>query len=153
MIETREKSIEGNTYTATQLPARRAIKLKVKLMKLFGPVLAQLFLTVNDSNEAEGKQNLVKAIEILSEHIEENAFESLVLELLQGVRKNNMELTPPVIDLEFAGNISELYQVLWFVVETNFSNFFSLMGIGNQFIQETQQKPTQESKRTFTRKS
>jgi hypothetical protein len=153
MIETREKIIEGNTYMVTQLPARRAIKLKVKLMKLFGPVLAQLFLTINDADEFESKKNLVKAVEILSEHIEENTFEALVLELLNGVRKNNVELTSHVIDLEFAGNMGELYQVLWFVVEVNFSNFFSLMGIGNQFIAETQVKQTTESKRTFTRKS
>jgi len=151
MIETREKFIEGATYTVTQLPARRAIKLKARLIKLFGPVMAQIFITATATSAEEQKKNgLVKAIEILGNHIDENQFESLLVELLNGVRKNGVELTPSVIDLEFAGDIATLYQVAWFVIEVNFANFFSLIGIGSQFLSEIP-KPTEDTRRTYTR--
>ena len=44
MIQTKEKQIHGAVYSVTQLPARRALRLKAKLLRLFGPALAHLFL-------------------------------------------------------------------------------------------------------------
>ena len=147
MIETREKSIEGSTYQVTQLPARRAIRLKAKLIKLFGPAFAQMYI----ANSANGP-DIAKAIEILSSSIDENTFEALIVEVLNGVRKNGVELTPPVIDLEFAGYMATLYQVVWFVLEVNFSNFFQMMGIGA--LSNSQEKPADATlRKTFTRTS
>lgn len=153
-IETRDKEINGSIYTVTQLPARRALRLKAKLIKVFGPVLAQFFVTVSDSKDDEStqKNNIVKAVEMLGEHLDPNEFENLVVELLQGVRKGGMELTPAIIDLEFAGDMSSLYQVLWFVIEVNFSNFFELMGIGNKFQQYPEMPQASSTKRGYTRK-
>jgi hypothetical protein len=152
MIETKEKQIDGATYTVTQLPARRAIRLKARLIKLFGPVFAQFFLAVSENvSDDQRKQDIVKSIEILGAHIDENSFESLVMDLLVGVRKNGMELSPATIDLEFAGDMAALYQLLFFVIEVNFSNFFSMIGIGSQFNSETSM-PTKDTKKIFTRK-
>ncbi len=153
MIETREKIIEGSNYSVTQLPARKALRLKTKLIKCFGPMLAQLFLTVSDGeSESDKKISLVHAIEILSQSIDENTFENLVMELLQGVRKNGVELNQATFDLEFAGNFKELYLVLFFVIEVNFSSFFSLIGIGNPFEESIQTPLKTDSKRTYTRR-
>ena len=149
MIETREKVIDGATYTVTQLPARRALRLKAKLIKLFGPVLAQFFVTATDKGSDEDKKNdIVKAVEILGQHIDENSFEQLIVEMLNGVRKNGVELTPAVIDLEFAGDMAAIYHVVFFVMEVNFANFFSMVGIGSL----TNSEPTQSApdmKKTF----
>ncbi len=152
MIETKEKIIDGARYTVTQLPARRAIKLKARLIRLFGPVFAQVFITASDAvDETSKKNNLVRAIEILGEHIDENSFEALIMDLMVGVRKEGMELTPQLIDIEFAGDMAALYQVVFFVIEVNFSNFFSLLGIGSQFASETPPAASQSTKKTFTR--
>jgi hypothetical protein len=134
MIETREKEINGAIYSVTQLTARRAIRLKSKLIKLFGPVIAQVFVNVADvkNAELEKKDNLVKAVELLSEHLNDVELENIIVDILQSVRKNGVELVPAIIDLEFAGDIGTLYQVCWFAIEANFSSFFSLLGIGNQ---------------------
>lgn len=149
MIETQEKIIDGATYSVTQFPARRALRLKARLMKLFGPVLAQLFVAA--TSKTQDNNDFVKAIEILGDHIDENTFESLCMELMVGVRKNGHELTPATIDLEFAGDIATLYQVLWFVIEVNFANFFSLIGIGSQF-QADEPRHQADTKKIFTRK-
>ena len=152
MIETREKVIGGATYTVTQLPARRALRLKAKLIKSFGPALAQFFLAATSEKDADERNSqLVKAIEILSCNIDENSFEALVIEMLNGVRKNGLELTPPTIDLEFAGDMASLYQVLFFVIEVNYSNFLEIIGIGNQSPSD-QPVPSPDTKKTFIRK-
>ena len=143
MIQTKEKFIEGSTYLVTQLPARRAIRLKAKLIKMFGPVFAQVLITSTDAtSDFEKKVDIVRAIEILSCQIEENSFENIVMELLNGVRKDGVELNQATIDMEFAGDMGTLYQVIWFVIEVNFANFFSLLGIniGNQSSKEESQK-------------
>lgn len=113
MIETKEKIIDGSVYTVTQLPARRALKLKAKLLKNFGSLLF-----ANDSSSNAWY------------NFDENQFESLCLEMIQGVRKDGVELTPATFDLEFAGNVAGIYKMLLFVIEVNYSNFFSMFDIG-----------------------
>lgn len=137
MIETREKQIHGAVYTVTQLPARRALRLKAKLLRLFGPALAQLFLPGGSDPSISGlpfsKSEAVKAVESLMAQLDDRTFENLVLELCQGVRKDGMELTDSVIDIEFAGDLGTLMQVLWFVIDCNFGSFFGESGIGSLF--------------------
>jgi len=145
VIQTLEKEINGAIYTCTQLPARRAIKLKAKLIKLLGPMVAQLF----SGGSTDGNVNIVKAVETLAMNLDENVFESLVVEILQGVRKNGMELQPAIIDLEFAGDFASLYSVLWFALEANFASFFTLLGIGKQSPEIQEQAPVM--KKTFMR--
>ncbi|CDZ81863.1 hypothetical protein BN1013_02399 [Candidatus Rubidus massiliensis] len=137
MIETREKQIHGAVYSVTQLPARRALRLKAKLLRLFGPALAQLFLPGGSDASISGlpfsKSEAVKAVESLMAQLDDRTFENLVLELCQGVRKDGMELTDSVIDIEFAGDLGTLMQVLWFVIDCNFGSFFGESGIGSLF--------------------
>ena len=136
----------------TQLPARRALRLKAKLIKILGPVIAQLYVAITEKSGKgdDMRTNITKAIEMLAVNLNEIDFENTVVELLQGVRKNGVELIPAIIDLEFAGDMGTLYQVLWFVIDTNFSSFFSLLGTGSK-LPETQQLPP-TTKKTFQRK-
>lgn len=135
MIETREKIIDGATYSVTQLPARRALKMKAKLIKLFGSFML--------SSDASSFQNMCMSID-------ENQFEALCMELIVGVRKNGIELSPPTFDLEFAGDMAGVFKLLLFVIEVNYANFFTMIGIGLPSFSE-QQQPTPDTKRTFTR--
>lgn len=144
MIQTQEKIINGSTYTVTQLPARRALKMKARLIKLFGPSMAQFFL----SSDKKSDEGFVKAIEKLSLTIDENSFEAVLIELLNGVRKDGVELNAQLIDMEFAGDFESLYKVLWFVIEANYSSFFTLIGIGRQPVSENNQSDA--TKKTYT---
>lgn len=150
MIETKDKLIDGSNYTVTQLPARRALRLKAKLLKMFGSVIAQFFLaTSEDNNEEQKKFDFVKTFQLLGSQIDENSFESLITEILTGVRKNGIELTAQTIDIEFAGDIATIYKVVWFVLEANFGNFFQMIGIGN--LSGDVQQPISDLKKTYTR--
>jgi len=145
MIETFTRMIDGCNYSVTQLPARRALKLKAKLFKTFGTALAPVM-------DLSAK-SLVVAIESFSKTIDENQFENLILELLMTARKDGIELTPAIIDLEFAGDMAGIYKVCAFVLEVNYENFFTMMGIGNLFPEPIAQPAwTTETIRDYTRK-
>lgn len=137
MIETKEKTINGAKYTVTQMTARKALRMKAKLLRLFGPAIAQIFLPGEDKpmeGMAFSKEEAVKALANLALELDENNFERLCMELMVGVRKDNVELSEAVIDLEFAGDLSTLFKVLWFVLEVNFASFFGEGGIGSLFV-------------------
>lgn len=143
MIETHDHEIDGAVYTITQLPARRALRLQAKLIKMFGAALGQLFL-VNKQDDS----NLIKCLESLSLTINEKDFEDVCMELMEGVRKNGIELNKHTIDLEFAGDMAGLYKVLLQVLKVNFENFFSMIGIGGQSMPIP---ATATTKKTFTK--
>lgn len=135
MIETLTKNINGSSYSVTQLTARRALRLQAKLIKLLGPSVS-LFVS---SYESEASEVFPKAINLLASQIDENEFENLVMDIIQGVRKDGVELTPSIIDLEFAGKINSLCKVLGYVLEVNFGDFLEPEGIIGQLLKKNPQ--------------
>ena len=136
MIEQRESIINGDKYSVTQMTARRALRMKAKLIRVFGASLAQIFLP-GSKKSMDGmsfsKEEAVKALQTLSAELDEDTFEQIIMQLLIGVRKEGVELNEAVIDLEFAGDLATLFKVVWFVLEVNFASFFEGIGIGNLF--------------------
>lgn len=135
MIETLEKEICGSVYAVTQMTALRAVRMQARLIKLLGASVATLFSS-SSIDEAEG--SFSKAVSLLSENLDEISFENLVLDLLQSVRKNGLELTKSVIDIEFAGKLNELFLVLQYILEVNFSDFFLEGGIIGNLMKQNQ---------------
>src|SRR5690554_5598666 len=109
MIETKEITIDGSKYTVTQMPARRALRMKAKLLRTFGTALAEIYIP-NEEENIEGlnfsRTQAIKAVESLACKLDDDdKFEKICVEILQGVRKEGIELTESIIDLEFAGNL------------------------------------------------
>lgn len=125
MIETKEKVIGDNTYAVTQMPALRAVKMQARLLRLVGPCIGALIAADPKNPDA----SLPMAISMLADKLDEATFEKLVLDLVQGVRCNGVEMTRGLLDLDFAGKLNDLYRVLQFVLEVNFSDFFLEGGI------------------------
>jgi len=154
MIETKEKRIDGANYSVTQMTARKALRMKAKLMKIFGASLAQIFLPSNEkpiSGMSFSKDEAVKALQSLAIGLDDETFEMLIVDLLRYVRKDGVELTEQIIDMEFAGDLAILFKVVWFVLEVNFSSFFGESGIGTLFKEEDPLKTT-TMKRNSVRK-
>lgn len=160
MIKTEEKFIGGSNYMVTQLPARRALRLKAKLLRILGAPIAQLFMneepskpmTIEDSEGVKHfclyKEDVVKALPMLFSNLDDKTYELLILELLQGVRKDGMELTESLIDNEFAGELNVLLQVVWFVIEVNFGSFFSEGVIGSESTYQSTQTRQPDTRKT-----
>lgn len=176
MIETKEKIIGSAVYTVTQLPARRALKLKAKLLKMFGPALTQLFLMSQEDQEKKAEEmspeelmgqlsispvdkykiqdmrngSFVRGVQLLVSNLDEKTFDDLCMELLQGVRRDGAELTAGAVDQVFAGDLTSLYSVLFFVLEVNYADFFGLGGIGS--LSQGLSPQGQDTKKTYTYK-
>jgi hypothetical protein len=129
MIETKEKTIDGRRVTVSQFPARKALTLKVKLIKLFGPSLAQLFGGPKKMSLNSSIEEMAPAIEKLSATLEPEQFLDLVLEMLTMTRVDGREVVPN-FDMEFTGNLLFVYKIAWYVIEVNYGNFFGPNGIG-----------------------
>jgi hypothetical protein len=137
MIEVKEKNIGEAKYMVTQMPAMRAVRMQARLLKLLGPSFAAIVAS-NDKDNPDSC--LTMAVSLLVEKLDEKTFETLVLDLLQGVRKDGAELTREKIDLDFAGKLNDLYLVMQFVLEVNFSDFFQEGGIIAELIHAAQAK-------------
>ena len=139
MIQNKEIVINGNTYTVTQMPARRALKVQAKLMKLLGGAFSH---TITAKDKQDMIKQFPKIISLLVEQIDEKTFDSFVMELVEYyVRKNGKEITDKNFDLEFAGSLNELFLLLQFILEVNFSDFFSEGGIMSDLMpQEAEQE-------------
>lgn len=139
MIETKEQVIGNSTYQVTQLPALRALRMQSKLLKLLGPSFAQMLVS-SEKEDNEVDQCLPLAVSLLVNQLEEKTLENLVLELTQGVRKDGHELKKEIIDLEFAGNLNELFLLLKFILEVNYADFFQEGGIIQELKKEAEKK-------------
>lgn len=176
-IETKEKTIGNAVYSVTQLPARRALKLKAKLIKMFGPALTQIFLTSQETEEKKPdemtteelasqlsvsavdkykiqdmrKASVVRGVQLMVSTLDDKTFDELCMELLQGVRRDGAEMTAGMVDQAFAGDLTSLYAVIFFVIEVNYADFFGWSGIGN-LSQGINQPQDQDTKKTYTYK-
>lgn len=134
-IETFTKIICENEYMVTELPARRALRLQTKLVKLIGPSAA-LMVTAVSKDESSADDCIPQCVALLVNQLDEKTFDQFVVEMLQQVRKNGMELNEKTIDTEFAGNLNELFLVLQYVLEVNFGDFFQKGGILKGLIRD-----------------
>lgn len=133
MIQAKSKTIDGDKYTVTQMGARRALKMQAKLMKLVGPSLS-LMLAQGGKTADEAEKCLPEVVLYLVNQLDEKTFDALVMELMQGIRKNDAEVTESTFDNEFGGELNTLFLVLQYVLEVNFGDFFSERGILKQLF-------------------
>jgi hypothetical protein len=148
MIETKEKYINECKYTCTQFPARRALKLKTKLIKLIAPSIFTGIGAAQGPNILDVSLDsplLGKAVEMLVSRLDEDDMVRLILEMLSSTRRDGKELTEGHFDMVYAGNFAELFKALFFVLEVNFGSFFQEMGIGS-----LGQFPAQEARSNLT---
>ncbi len=126
--ETRE--VGGFTYHATQLPAMRAEKLWARLVRVFGPALAEVFAGV-ESLEQMNLVGVAPALRDLFTRLTEEERTHILREVLgsveveEGGRRGPLW---PVVDAHFTGRLKDLYAVAWFALEVNFSDFFDGLG-------------------------
>jgi hypothetical protein len=125
-LSTDTRTIGQNTYTVTQLAATPAYTLLTKLMKIIGPAFGAL------AGASEGKpvsEALKAALQELTSRLDEDEVKKIVNQLVATVivhTDNGMNAPlPKVFESHFhGGNLSEFFQVLGFVLEVNYSDFF-----------------------------
>lgn len=138
MAKTKEKTIDGITFTVAPFPAIEALRLKSYLVKTLGPALAEaigLFKSA-ENNDISG-ESLSGVVEKLTASLDEENFIHLVERMFFYVTaKGADENGKPIVamfgnDFEasfnkvFEGRLFSIYPVMLLVLEANYPDFFT----------------------------
>jgi len=152
-LKTRDKKIGDLETSVTELPARRAVRLKTKLIKLLGPSLGKLADGMHEFTEETldniNVTTIGDAIEKLADRLNENDYVDLIMEILQHTRIGGREVTEELFDDVFAGRLDVMYKVVMFTLEVNYGSFFGEGGIGHLFqrVRERAKMPQGKGKK------
>ncbi|KKN75988.1 hypothetical protein LCGC14_0375450 [marine sediment metagenome] len=138
-IETKETVIGNHTFKVSQLPASKARKLLVRLFKVAGPSLGKVLESLKGKNGKTGLNDLnlgkiSEGLALLANNVFEDDFEYVVNALLEGERIiYHVDGKWPVLSLEtsdilFAGKLDQMFKLIAFALEVNFSSFFAGSG-------------------------
>ena len=152
----KSKEIDGKTFVVTPFNALEAMKLQVKLAKIFGPALGGLI----SEKGLDSDVDISKGIMTLFMGIDDNvvldiirtAFKKTECEMYVDDKRILYTLSNPNsadFDTVFRGTLMTLYKVIWFVVEVNYPDFLELTaGIGDKakaVFSEPQKKSVKRS--------
>lgn len=116
-FESRE--IDEKTYTVQQWNATKALTMKLKLTKVFGPTFAMLFQKQGSDIDLSG------ALGALFEGRSVEDIVSLMTSCIDGVAVGDSRITTVNFDQYFdADNLMTIYKVFLFVIEVNYSKSF-----------------------------
>lgn len=118
-IETKSKEIDGVTYTVTQLPGMKALKMQPRLARVIAPALALASTDVG------------AGIASLFERLTPDELDAIARELLFNATADEIPLfgTKGCFDSHFAGCSERVLTLLRFAIEeVNFAGFFAAFG-------------------------
>lgn len=138
MAKTKEKVINGITFTVAPFPAIEALRLKSYLVKTLGPAFAEavdVFKGANAESDISG-ESLSAVIEKLTAALSEEEFVKLVQRMLRYVTaKGTDSAGQPLVAMfgeNFEANFNKvfecrlfsIYPVMLLVLEANYPDFF-----------------------------
>lgn len=124
----KQKTINENKYQIELLPARKGLKLAMKLSQVILPTLGSS-IDALDNTDGTG---FTRVALLLVEQMDQFDVVELMDELLDNAVVNGKELD---IDSHFIANYGELVEVLEFAVRENFESFFEAKGLKDRFSQ------------------
>lgn len=131
-IQTKQFTIDGDTYEITQLGAKQGRKIWLKLVQVAAAPLKELSTPGTTLSEATLLAALGAAVESLDEQTAEQLYEAFgetcTLQLANG---NAPKLTGVIFDQHFAGRYVPMSKWLWECVRFNFASFLDGTSIGS----------------------
>lgn len=116
--------IKDNEFSIKLLPARRGFVLGMELIKVFLPALAAYYDGINKEEFILPEENTLfsdVAVTLVA-HSDRLDIAGIVVELTEGVMKNNSEVD---VDVEFAGKYGDFLVLIEGILRENFSDFFT----------------------------
>lgn len=110
--EDKTKKIDGVEYRTIQFPARDGLRMTARILEIAGP----LFDGIGTDKSGESTISLSTFTKKLGT---DDAFASLIVDLLKSTYRNGELITPQSFDIEFAGKYTHLYKVVLWVIEAN----------------------------------
>jgi len=113
MRKTESKEINGITYSVTQMDARKALSVQIYLLKICAPVL---------NSEIKKNANIFDLTSLLPDALEKldtDELENFIVSMCEQAFKDKVRVR---FD-DFVGDLLSAYELVYFVLEVNFSNF------------------------------
>lgn len=111
--ETRE--IRGKPVFVRQWPANKAMAMQIELLTVLGDDCLSFVM---------GDWSFGNLMYVL-QRVEKPVFLALVKECIASARINNVEINDANFDVEFSGDLMNIYSIFSFVLEVNFKDFFA----------------------------
>ncbi len=126
--KTEKRTIGGLEYSTTQLPAMKALALSTRIGRAVGPALA----AASGVDMGADVAALAPAITRLFASLDGAEAQALTKEILQGTtvvfEGKHVHLgDTAAIDHVFTGRLGELFTVVKFALEVNFTDFFDAL--------------------------
>lgn len=119
------KEIDGHIWSIKQFGTTQSLQVLTKLTKLLGEPMTMLIAlgeaeegSINEMDEA---RILGQAVRALIEKLDETQHIALIKDLVNACLVDDRKVN---FELDFRGNISTLFKVLYAVLEVQYGNFF-----------------------------
>ena len=121
--DAQRKVINGHEWEVYPWDAMHGLKMQARL----APVVKSALGAAEGSDLMD--MDVSKVVDGLLGAIDDESTPKLIRDMMHGVRVDgqDMSMDRPFNDM-FAANYAELYQGLWFVVEVNFGDLFTMAG-------------------------
>lgn len=127
-----EKIINGTIYKVTTMDAVSALSVQANLIKILGSSFGEL-------SSGADKDSIKNAISKLTENIDDERVVHLVVKLfdknvfyVKNTEGHQID-TPIDFNTYFSGKIVEMWQVVFFILEVNFSDVLGKLGLSSIF--------------------
>jgi len=131
------KTINGTTYKVTSMDAITSLGVQAKLVKLLGASIGELTGGAN-------KDSIKEAISKLTENMDDERVVALVLKLFEKnvfytkVTEGHPIDIPIEFNSYFSGKTADMWLVVMFILEVNFSDVLSKLGLSSIFQEVNQ---------------
>jgi hypothetical protein len=135
-----DKKINGRTFKVEPILAIQALELQGRLVKVLGPAMGRLPEVIRLASDKNADQTLanVAALQITMDvfsNISSREYSELIRDIVELAKVQGPSGHFDQVDLDgvFTGDLGSLYPVVIFVLQEQFSDFFSgLLGNGNR---------------------
>lgn len=135
-----EKKINGRLFKVDQILAMDALELQGRLLKVLGPAMGRLpeLMALAGGKNANNEQASVTAVQIMMDvfsNVSSKEYSTLIKDIVElaKVQRPSGHFDQVDLDGDFTGELGTLYPVVFFVLQEQFSDFFSgLLGNGSR---------------------
>jgi hypothetical protein len=130
MVKSQSKVIDGITFTVTQLPATRALKLFTKLVEVAGPALEALQKSPGSGLGDMEVAALGGALSAASSRLGEEGLMQIAAALFELATATWEGAQAPVMarfDVMFQGRLTTLFKAIGFALEVNYGDFLGAL--------------------------
>ncbi len=115
-------------FITSPLPADKALRVLTRLTKLVGETVLQIASNGSAALDNVGEEVFTFAVQTLVERLDEEEVNKTVVQLLTGMRcQGHEEDVSKIWPSLFAGSIMDLFKVLQYSLEINYSDFFDVL--------------------------